>query len=97
VSGEAGEQLRRAYTLFTGVGMEAFAEGARAELRAAGARALKRTAGAPDVLTAQEALIASLASQGALQRTDRRAAVHQPRNRRLPPREGLRQARYQLP
>jgi DNA-binding CsgD family transcriptional regulator len=62
---EAREQLRRAYTLFTGVGMEAFAERARAELRATGAQALKRTTGTPDVLTAQEALIARLASQGA--------------------------------
>jgi DNA-binding CsgD family transcriptional regulator len=62
---EAREQLRRAYTLFSGVGMEAFAERARAELRATGAQALKRTTGTPDVLTAQEALIARLASQGA--------------------------------
>jgi DNA-binding CsgD family transcriptional regulator len=62
---DAREQLRRAYTLFSGVGMEAFAERARAELRATGAQALKRTTGTPDVLTAQEALIARLASQGA--------------------------------
>ena len=62
---EAREQLRRAYTLFTGVGMEAFAERARAELRATGAQALKRTTGTPDLLTAQETLIARLASQGA--------------------------------
>jgi len=62
---DAREQLRRAYTLFTGVGMEAFAERARAELRATGAQALKRTTGTPDILTAQEALIARLASQGA--------------------------------
>jgi DNA-binding CsgD family transcriptional regulator len=62
---EARVQLRRAYTLFAGVGMEAFAERARAELRAAGAQTLKRTTGTPEVLTAQEALIARLASQGA--------------------------------
>ena len=31
-----------------------------------------------------------------LQPGDRRAAVHQPRHRRLPPAEGLRQARHQL-
>ncbi|HWN60978.1 MAG TPA: LuxR C-terminal-related transcriptional regulator, partial [Streptosporangiaceae bacterium] len=62
---EAREQLRRAYLLFTGVGMEAFAERARAELRATGAQALKRTTGTPDLLTAQETLIARLASQGA--------------------------------
>ncbi len=62
---DAREQLRRAYTLFTGVGMQAFAERARAELRATGAQALERTTGTPDVLTAQEALIARLASRGA--------------------------------
>jgi len=37
----------------------------RSRYRAAGAHALKRTAGTPDVLTAQEALIARLASAGA--------------------------------
>jgi DNA-binding CsgD family transcriptional regulator len=62
---DAREQLRRAYSLFTGIGMEAFAEQARAEMRATGAQALKRTTGTPDVLTAQEGLIARLASQGA--------------------------------
>jgi DNA-binding CsgD family transcriptional regulator len=62
---EAREQLRRAHQLFAGSGMEAFAERARIELRAAGARVLKRTAGRPDVLTAQEELIARLASGGA--------------------------------
>jgi DNA-binding CsgD family transcriptional regulator len=62
---DARKQLRGAYTLFSAVGMEAFAERARAELRATGAQVLKRTAGTGDVLTAQEALIARLASQGA--------------------------------
>jgi DNA-binding CsgD family transcriptional regulator len=61
---EARDQLRQAYTLFSGFGMEAFAERARGELRATGAQVLKRT-GTPDVLTAQEALIARLASAGA--------------------------------
>jgi DNA-binding CsgD family transcriptional regulator len=62
---EAREQLRRAYALFTGVGMEAFAERARAELRATGAQVLEPITGTPDLLTAQEALIARLASDGA--------------------------------
>jgi DNA-binding CsgD family transcriptional regulator len=62
---EARDQLRRAHQLFAGFGMEAFAARARIELRAAGAHVLKRTAGRPDVLTAQEALIARLASGGA--------------------------------
>jgi DNA-binding CsgD family transcriptional regulator len=62
---EAREQLRRAHQLFTGFGMAAFAERARVELRASGAQVLKRTGGTPDVLTAQEALIARLAVGGA--------------------------------
>jgi DNA-binding CsgD family transcriptional regulator len=62
---EAREQLRRAHQLFTGFGMQAFAERARAELRAAGAHVLKRTGEIPDVLTAQEGLIARLAAGGA--------------------------------
>jgi len=62
---DARDQLRRAQTLFSGFGMEAFAERARAGLGATGAHTLKRTAGTPDVLTAQEALIARLATAGA--------------------------------
>jgi DNA-binding CsgD family transcriptional regulator len=62
---DARDQLRCAQTLFSGFGMEAFAERARAGLGATGARTLKRTAGTSDVLTAQEALIARLATAGA--------------------------------
>jgi DNA-binding CsgD family transcriptional regulator len=62
---DAREHLRTAYEMLSDMGVEAFAERARRELCATGAQALKRTAGTPDVLTAQEALIARLASQGA--------------------------------
>ena len=62
---DARDQLRQAHQLFTGFGMQAFAERARAELRAAGAHVLKRTGETPDVLTAQEELIARLATRGA--------------------------------
>jgi DNA-binding CsgD family transcriptional regulator len=61
---DARDQLGRAYQIFDSIGAAAFAERARIELRATGAQALKRTTGTPDVLTAQEALIARLASQG---------------------------------
>jgi DNA-binding CsgD family transcriptional regulator len=61
---DARDQLGRAYQIFDSIGAAAFAERARIELRATGAQALKRTTGTPDVLTAQEALIAHLASQG---------------------------------
>jgi DNA-binding CsgD family transcriptional regulator len=62
---DARDQLASAYEIFDSIGAAAFAERARTELRATGAQALKRTTGTPDVLTAQEALIARLASQGA--------------------------------
>ena len=62
---DAREHLRTAHEMLSDMGVEAFAERARRELRATGAQALKRTTGTPDILTAQETLIARLASQGA--------------------------------
>jgi DNA-binding CsgD family transcriptional regulator len=61
----ARDQLRRAHELFTEVGMEAFADRARLELRAAGARTRSPQTGMHDALTTQEALIARLAGAGA--------------------------------
>ena len=63
--GEAREQLRTAHDMLEAIGMEAFAERARRELRATGETARKRTAAAADrELTAQEAQIARLARDG---------------------------------
>jgi DNA-binding CsgD family transcriptional regulator len=61
---DARKQLRTAHDLFATIGMEAFAERARAELLATGETARKRTVGTHDALTAQEALIARLAREG---------------------------------
>jgi DNA-binding CsgD family transcriptional regulator len=61
---EGREQLRAAYEAFDAMGAEAFAERARIELRASGGSARKRPSQRDD-LTAQEALIARLASDGA--------------------------------
>jgi DNA-binding CsgD family transcriptional regulator/tetratricopeptide (TPR) repeat protein len=61
----AREQLRVACELFGALGMAAFADRARAELRAAGEHAAVRPAGTPDTLTPQEAQIARLAAGGA--------------------------------
>jgi DNA-binding CsgD family transcriptional regulator len=61
---EAREQLRTADDLFVAIGMEAFAERARLELRATGATARKRTVEPREQLTAQEAVIARLAREG---------------------------------
>jgi DNA-binding CsgD family transcriptional regulator/tetratricopeptide (TPR) repeat protein len=62
---DAREQLRYAHAMFMEVGMEAFAERARAELEATGDHARKRTVETRDDLTPQEAQISRLAAQGA--------------------------------
>ena len=62
---DARDQLGRAYQIFDSVGAAAFAERARIELRATGGHARQPTVQAPDALTAQEALIARLAGDGA--------------------------------
>ena len=60
---DARDQLRRAFEMFDGMSMTAFAGRARAELRATGERARPRSLGTPEVLTAQEAQIARLAAE----------------------------------
>ncbi len=57
---EARGQLRTAYQMFEGMGMEAFAGRAQAELRATGEHARQRDSGVPEVLTPQEEQIARL-------------------------------------
>ena len=61
---DARVQLRSAYDLFAAIGMEAFAERARQELRATGEIVRKRSVETLDDLTAQELQIARLASNG---------------------------------
>jgi DNA-binding CsgD family transcriptional regulator len=61
---DARAQLREAHGLFQKIGMEAFAERARAELLATGERVRKRTAETGDELTPQELQIARLARDG---------------------------------
>ena len=62
---DARDQLASAYEIFDSVGAAAFAERARIELRAAGGHARQHAIQTPDTLTAQEALIARLAGEGA--------------------------------
>jgi DNA-binding CsgD family transcriptional regulator len=62
---DARDQLGAAYQIFDSIGAAAFAERARIELRATGGHAQQRTVETPDTLTAQEALIARLAGDGA--------------------------------
>jgi DNA-binding CsgD family transcriptional regulator len=61
---DAREQLRTAHDLLEAMGMEAFADRARRELRATGETARKRTVETGGELTAQEAVIARLAREG---------------------------------
>lgn len=61
---DARRQLRTAYELFTGMGMEAFAERARRELIAAGDHVRERSVQSRDELTPQEEQIARLAREG---------------------------------
>ena len=62
---DARDQLGSAFEIFDAVGAAAFAERARTELRATGGYARQRAVETPDTLTAQEALIARLAGDGA--------------------------------
>jgi DNA-binding CsgD family transcriptional regulator len=62
---DARDQLASAYRIFDSVGAAAFAERARIELRASGGQAREYAAETHDPLTAQEALIARLAGEGA--------------------------------
>jgi DNA-binding CsgD family transcriptional regulator len=62
---DARDQLGHAYQIFDSIGAAAFAERARLELRATGWHTRQHTIQTPDTLTAQEALIARLAGEGA--------------------------------
>ena len=61
---EARAQLRTAHEMFAAIGMQAFAERARRELRATGETARTRAAATHGELTPQEAQIARLAREG---------------------------------
>ena len=61
---EARAQLRTAHEMLDAIGMTAFAERARRELLATGETVRRRTVQAPELLTAQEALVARMAADG---------------------------------
>jgi DNA-binding CsgD family transcriptional regulator len=61
---DAREQLRTAHQIFAAMGADGFADRAGREQRAIGERVRKRTTGTPAQLTAREAQIARLASDG---------------------------------
>ena len=93
---DAREQLRTAHEMLDAMGIEAFAERARRELLATGETVRKRTVetarrahrpGGPD---------RAARPRRALEPGDRHPAVHQPAHGRVPPAQGLHQARHQL-
>jgi hypothetical protein len=81
---DAREQLRSAHQMFTEFGMRGFAERARVELNATGVRVRTLATDTPAQLTAREAQIARLASDG-LSNPKSPPAIHEPAHRRIPP------------
>ena len=93
---EARDQLRTAHNMLDAIGMRAFADRARRELLATGETVRKRTADTSDPLTPKRPRSPGWPER-AVEPGDRRPAVPQPAHRRVPPGQGLHQARYQLP
>ena len=93
---DAREQLRTAHEMFSLAGAEAFAERARRELLATGETVARRTAETRDYLTAPGGADRAAGRRRPHQPRDRCAAVHQPPHRRVPPAQGLHEARRQL-
>ena len=84
-------------TCSTGSAPRRSPSGRAGELLATGETVRKRTRRTRDELTPQEAQIARLAARGPHEPRDRRPALHQPADRRVPPPQGVHQARHQLP
>jgi FixJ family two-component response regulator len=75
--------------------MEAFAARAAVELEATGEHARTRTVDTRDQLTPQEAEISRLVARGDSNR-EISAAVHQPEHGRVPPPQGVSEARREV-
>ena len=93
---DARVELRAARELFESIGMEAFAERARTELRATGERSQRRSAGSRDGLDAAGASDRVPGSRWVVQPRDRCTTVPQPADRRMAPAQGVRKARGPL-
>src|SRR5512133_1418561 len=93
---DAREQLRTAHEMLSAMGMDAFAQRARDELRAAGEAAPERTAEDRDGLTPPGGADRGTRRRGLHEHGDRGAAVPQPADGRAAPAQGVRQARHQL-
>ena len=93
---EARPHLRRAADLFRQVGTTPWEERAEAELRATGETARKRDPSTLDELTPQELQIAGLVASGMTNRQVAEQLYLEPADDRLPPAQGLQQARRGL-
>jgi len=89
--------LRAAHESFSHMGARAFADRARREPLATGETARRTAPEARDALTPQEVQVARLAAGRAHEPGDRRPAVHQRADGRVPPAQGVPQARCQEP
>ncbi len=93
---EARPHLRRAADLFRQVGTTPWEERAEAELRATGEKARERDPSTLDQLTPQELQIAGLVASGMTNRQIAAQLYLEPSHHRLPPAQGLQQARRRL-
>ena len=93
---DAREQLRAAHEAFSRMGAEGFAERARGELLATGETLRRRAAETRDELTAAGGAGRPAGRRRPHQRRDRGAALPEPADGRVPPAQGLREARRQL-
>ena len=94
---DARDQLRTAHEMFSRFGAEAFAERARRELLATGETARRRTERDARRPHPPGGADRSTRRRRADEPGDRRPAVHQPAHRRVPPAQGVPEARHQLP
>ena len=90
---EARAQLRSALETFEGVGADLWAQRARGELNATGESARKRDASTIDDLTPAGAAHRPARGRRGQQPRRRRAALREPEDRRVPPAQGLPEAR----
>ncbi len=90
------EHLRTAYEAFCGMGADAFAERARGELLATGETVAKRTVGKPPALDRPGETGATAGCRASHEHRDRKSTLRESPNRRVPPPQGLLQARRQL-
>ena len=95
-TGEARQMLRHAHEEFLAMGLEGFAGRAARTLRTTGVAVINYRIETGDGLTDRESQIARLAARGTVQFRHRRPPLPEPADDRIPPAQGLREARDRL-